>query len=62
VSLKKLDEQLGVKIEWTVVGYDIIAAGVKTGKYDMTTAIMEVDERKKIVDFSTTPLYAVGNV
>ncbi len=40
---------LGVKLVYIPVGWDIIAAGVGTGKYDMTTGLLVSDERLKVV-------------
>lgn len=57
-----LAKDLGVKLVYIPVGWDIIAAGVGTGKYDMTTGLLVSDERLKVVDYAKTPLYTVGQV
>jgi polar amino acid transport system substrate-binding protein len=59
---ERLAKELGVKLRYIVVGWDIIAAGVGTGKYDMTTGLLVSEERAKVVDYATTPLYSVGQV
>jgi len=59
---ERLAKQLGVKLKYIVVGWDIIAAGVGTGKYDMTTGLLVSEERAKVVDYATVPLYSVGQV
>lgn len=59
---ERLAKELGVKLKYIVVGWDIIAAGVGTGKYDMTTGLLVSDERAKVVDYATVPLYTVGQV
>jgi ABC-type amino acid transport substrate-binding protein len=60
--LELLAKDLGVKLRYIPVGWDIIAAGVGTGKYDMTTGLLVSDERLKVVDYAKTPLYTVGQV
>ena len=60
--LELLAKDLGVKLVYIPVGWDIIAAGVGTGKYDMTTGLLVSDERLKVVDYAKTPLYTVGQV
>jgi ABC-type amino acid transport substrate-binding protein len=59
---ERLAKELGVKLRYIVVGWDIIAAGVGTGKYDMTTGLLVSEERAKVVDYATTSLYTVGQV
>jgi polar amino acid transport system substrate-binding protein len=60
--LNKLANQIGVTVEYIPVGFDILAAGLQTGKYDMTTAMLVSDERKQIVDFSTVSVAVLGQV
>jgi len=57
-----LAKDLGVELRYIPVGWDLIAAGVGTGKYDMTTGLLISEERLKVVDYARTPLYTVGQV
>lgn len=59
--LNRYAKQLGVKTEFTVVGFDVLVAGLQTKKWDVTTALITSEERKKVAWFST-PTYTVDQV
>lgn len=59
--INRYARSLGVKVKYTVVGYDIIVAGLQTGKWDMTTALITSAERKKVAAFSS-PTYTVDQI
>lgn len=59
--INRYARSLGVKVKYTVVGYDIIVAGLQTGKWDMTTALITSPERKKVAAFSS-PTYTVDQL
>ena len=54
-------EHLGVEVEYIPVGWDVIAAGVQSGRYDMTVSLVESEEREQVLDFSD-PLYTVDQL
>ena len=54
-------EHLGVEVEYIPVGWDVIAAGVQSGRYDMTVSLVESEEREQVLDFSD-PLYSVDQL
>ena len=54
-------ESLGVDVEYVPVGWDVIAAGVQSGRYDMTVTLVESEEREQVLDFSD-PLYSVDQL
>jgi ABC-type amino acid transport substrate-binding protein len=54
-------ERLGVEVEYVPVGWDVIAAGVQSDRYDMTVTLVESEEREQVLDFSD-PLYSVDQL
>ena len=54
-------ELLGVEVEYIPVGWDVIAAGIQSDRYDMTVSLVESEEREQVLDFSD-PLYTVDQL
>jgi ABC-type amino acid transport substrate-binding protein len=60
--LEKLAKRLHAKLQYIVVGFDIIAAGIDTNKYDMTSGLLQSEGRMKVVEYASVPIYTVGQV